>query len=190
MVTLGVSSANMGLPPDPENPAPHYPCVPFRKFNAVQALDVYRENLNKERKISAAQAQLHLEKPGPIRHQRILMERMPGEGSLDEIYNHMGFSIEPTTKRRIAPILKDPPVLDGDDLLSTPSVSSRASSALTRSSKSRSLRKSASTPDAKSHFAPAQGGVCCLSQRDKENLQKEKNLILKRVGGGSMFHLI
>eukprot|EP00440_Ansanella_granifera_P073119 gb/GFBE01079344.1/.p1 GENE.gb/GFBE01079344.1/~~gb/GFBE01079344.1/.p1 ORF type:complete len:205 (+),score=26.50 gb/GFBE01079344.1/:1-615(+) len=201
MVSLQVPTARFGAPPDPEKPEPHYPGIPFRSVDALGALKVYRENLKKDRDIRASMLQLQRERPGPILHERRGMDMMPGLGSVTESYLHMGFTVDPITKRMVPPEIRAPPVLEPHECLPTPSVRSRASSTLVRSgasaagssrsklgtSSGATVQRSSSVPEGKSHFAAPQGGVCCWSQKDKELLEKEKAMIHKNCGQNRVF---
>ena len=55
MVSLGVPTARFGAPPDPDKPEPHYPGVSSKKFDALGALKVYRDNLKRDANIRANQ---------------------------------------------------------------------------------------------------------------------------------------
>mmetsp|Transcript_77177 Transcript_77177/g.136207 ORF Transcript_77177/g.136207 Transcript_77177/m.136207 type:complete len:194 (-) Transcript_77177:66-647(-) len=185
MVSLDVATAKFGPKPDPDFPEPHYPSIPFKSCDALGALVIYRGNLKKDRDIRANMLQLQHERPGPIHHARRLNDMMPGLSSLAEVYDHMGFQVDPVTKRRVPPDIKAP-TPKPEDLMSTPSVSSRASSALVRggseTASSRSMKRSESVPHTGSHFAPPRGGICCLSKEQREQILREKELIQRNVG--------
>eukprot|EP00931_Biecheleriopsis_adriatica_P046348 TRINITY_DN26607_c0_g1_i3.p1 TRINITY_DN26607_c0_g1~~TRINITY_DN26607_c0_g1_i3.p1 ORF type:complete len:178 (+),score=19.67 TRINITY_DN26607_c0_g1_i3:311-844(+) len=147
----------------------------------------------KERDIRGTQTQLHLEHPGQVIRQRRGNDLLPGLGSINETYEHLGFTVDPVSRRSIAPQLRNSP--------RTASVRSKSSSVLVRNwldsqqraetpSSSRGLQKSSSQPDAKSHFAPPRGGICCLSQAEKDLIVKEKNMVLLNCKGSGTLCLL
>eukprot|EP00931_Biecheleriopsis_adriatica_P046347 TRINITY_DN26607_c0_g1_i2.p1 TRINITY_DN26607_c0_g1~~TRINITY_DN26607_c0_g1_i2.p1 ORF type:complete len:177 (+),score=17.40 TRINITY_DN26607_c0_g1_i2:211-741(+) len=114
MVSLGVPTAYFGpkfgtpVDPDKKDP-PHYPSVPYGSCDALGAIKIYRDICKKERDIRGTQTQLHLEHPGQVIRQRRGNDLLPGLGSINETYEHLGFTVDPVSRRSIAPQLRNSP---------------------------------------------------------------------------------
>lgn len=93
----------------------HFPGIPERTFNAVDATSSYRQLIRQEnssRSFGEAQLErLPRERSSPSMANKI-GDMLPGLASINEVYNDIGYKWDPTSGRLVAPTLTGQTPLD------------------------------------------------------------------------------